>query len=119
MTVNTSMFAPSSLDRLINRVPHHDGPEVLVPNVMIVLMPGLFCLTIFRAPRIRSCTASFSNSSVLSMSMNFRPYALITCWYAPASADADEQFGPSLFPDQPPKEISTSPPLARMVLIAC
>src|SRR6266540_4548212 len=84
-------------------------------------IPGLFCLTIFRAPRIRSCTASFSNSSMfsMSMSMNFSPYALMTCWYAPASADALEQLGPSLLPDQPPKEISTSPPLDRMVLIAC
>src|SRR6266508_1122515 len=47
----------------------------------------------------------------------FGPYALITCWYAPASALALLQFGPSLLPDQPPKEISTSPPPDRIALI--
>src|SRR6266508_643953 len=119
MMVNTSMFAPSAAAWLISRVPQKLGPVVDVPKVTIVLIPGLFCLTILRAPRIRSCTVAFSNSSVfsMSMSMNFRPYALITCWYAPASALADEQFGPSLLPLHPPKEISTSPPLARTVLM--
>src|SRR6266540_3218491 len=121
MMVNTSMLAPSAAAWLTSRVPQNVGPVVLVPNVMIVLIPGLFCLTIFRAPRIRSCTASFSNSSMfsMSMSMNFSPYALMTCWYAPASALALLQFGPSLLPDQPPKEISTSPPPDRIALIVC
>src|SRR6476620_8171586 len=82
-------------------------------------MPGLFALTILRAPRTRSCTASDSNSSVFSMSMSmyFRLYALITCWYAAASALALEQFGPSLLPLHPPKEISTSPPAERIELM--
>ncbi len=78
-------------------------------------------MTIFSAPRIRSWTASFSNSSVfsISMSMYFSPYASITFWYAAASASADSQFGPSLLPLQPPNEISTSPPLPRISSIAC
>src|SRR6266498_1695692 len=98
--VYTSMFAPRALDWSISRRPHHVGPVVDVPNVMIVLIPGLFCLTIFSAPRIRSCTSSLSNSSVFSMSMSIalRLYALMTCWYAPASAEAELQLGPSLFP---------------------
>src|SRR5512139_2728958 len=119
MIVNTSTFVPFAAAWLIRRVPHQVGPVVDVPNVRMVLIPGLFCLTIFNASRILSCTASLSNSSVFSMStsMNLRLYALITCWYAPASADALEQFGPSLLPLQPPNEISTSPPLARMALM--
>src|SRR5215207_806640 len=119
MIVKLSMFAPSAAAWVMSRLPHQVGPVVLVPNVMIVLMPGLFCLTIFNAPRIRSCTTAFSNSSLFSMSMSmyFRLYALITCWYAPARACALVQFGPSLLPLQPPNEICTSPPADRIALI--
>src|SRR2546430_1751 len=119
--VYTSMFAPSALDWSISRVPHQVGPVVDVPKVMIVLIPGLFCLTSFRAPRIRSCTTSLSNSSVFSMSMSIALslYALITCWYAPASAAEEEQLGPSLLPLQPPKEMTMSPPAPRIALMFC
>src|SRR5581483_3704024 len=55
----------------------------------------------------------------MSMSMYFRLYAVMTCWYAPARSAALPQFGPSLLPDQPPKEISMSPPAALIALIAC
>src|SRR6266545_2933405 len=60
-------------------------------------------------------------SSVFSMSMSIalRLYALTTCWYAPASAEAELQFGPSLLPLQPPKEITMSPPAARIALMFC
>jgi hypothetical protein len=83
-------------------------------------MPGLFCLTIFSAPRIRSWTVSFSNSSVFSMSMSIadRPKASITSWYAPASASGDSQFGPSLLPLHPPNDGTMSPPAARISSIA-
>src|SRR3954470_11823071 len=41
----------------------------------------------------------------------------MTFWYAPASADADEQCSPSLLPLKPPKETMTSPPAPRIALI--
>ncbi len=41
----------------------------------------------------------------------------MTCCTAPAKAAAVEQFGPSLLPDQPPKEIWTWPPAALMALM--
>src|SRR3954451_12105567 len=43
----------------------------------------------------------------------------MTCWYAPASAWAVEQFGPSLLPCQPPKDGTMSPPAERIALIVC
>src|SRR5690348_12632538 len=43
----------------------------------------------------------------------------MTFWYAPASAFASPHAGPSLLPCQPPNEISTSPPAARIALIVC
>src|SRR5262245_37605474 len=42
----------------------------------------------------------------------------MTFWYAPASAEAEVHFSPSLLPDQPPNDGMTSPPAARMLLIA-
>ena len=88
---------------------------VEVPKVTTILTPGLFCLTIFRPLRIRSWTVSFSNSSVFSMSKSIAagPTALMTCWHrAGEGAPGVEQFGPSLLPDQPPKETWTLPPAA-------
>src|SRR6185369_2811679 len=41
----------------------------------------------------------------------------MTFWYAPASADADVHFSPSLLPLQPPKDTMTSPPAPRIALI--
>src|SRR4051812_17363972 len=43
----------------------------------------------------------------------------MTVWYAPASALASRQLGPSLLPSQPPNETSTSPPAARIASIVC
>ena len=70
MMVKTSTFAASARAWLISRLPQKLGPVVLVPNVTIVFTDGLFCLMILSAFRIRSCTASLSNSSVFSMSMS-------------------------------------------------
>src|SRR3954453_3017911 len=53
----------------------------------------------------------------MSMSIAFRPKVLITFWYAPASASALEQFGPSLLPCQPPIDGTTLPPAALMALM--
>src|SRR5882757_10402340 len=119
MMVNTSMLAPSAEARSMSRLPQEVGPVVDVPKVMIVRRLGLLALTIGRAFRMRSWTTSFSNSSVFSMSMSIAlsPYALITCWYAPASASGVEQFGPSLLPLQPPIEGTMSPPAARTELM--
>src|SRR5215475_14180995 len=41
----------------------------------------------------------------------------MTFWYAPASAEADEQCSPSLLPLYPPKDTTTSPPAERIALI--
>ena len=41
----------------------------------------------------------------------------MTFWYAPASAEADEQCSPSLLPLYPPKDTTTSPPAPRIALI--
>jgi hypothetical protein len=41
----------------------------------------------------------------------------MTRWYALASSPAVLQFSPSLLPDQPPNETTTSPPAARMALM--
>src|SRR6266540_104858 len=41
----------------------------------------------------------------------------MTFWYAPASAAAVEHFSPSLVPAHPPKDTTTSPPLARILLM--
>src|SRR6266540_6099433 len=41
----------------------------------------------------------------------------MTFWYAPASADADEHFSPSLLPLHPPNDTITSPPAPRIALI--
>src|SRR4051812_46151235 len=49
MIVKTSTFAPSAAAWLIRRVPQNVGPVVPVPNVRMVLMPGLLALTVLRA----------------------------------------------------------------------
>src|ERR1700730_14172005 len=115
------MLTPSALDWLIRRVAQYAGPVVLVPKVTATLVFGLFCLTICSPPRIRSWTTAFSNSSVFSMSKSTTagPTPLMTCWTAPAKSDDDEQFGPSLLPDQPPKEIWTLPPASLMAEMVC
>src|SRR5882757_8189429 len=43
--------------------------------------------------------------------------ALMTCCTAAAYAEAEEQLGPSLLPDQPPNEICTWPPAALIALM--
>jgi hypothetical protein len=55
----------------------------------------------------------------MSTSNAFSDSALMTFWYAAASSPALLQLSPSLFPDQPPTETTTSPPFERIVLIAC
>ncbi len=55
----------------------------------------------------------------MSKSTTAGPTALMTCCTAPAKADDEEQFGPSLLPDQPPKETCTLPPAPLMAEIVC
>ena len=43
----------------------------------------------------------------------------MTCWYAPASACAEEQFGPSLLPLQPPNEDLDVAAGRRIALMVC
>src|SRR5262249_23086112 len=109
---------PRSLDRWMNRAPWAFGPLVSVPIVMTTFTLGLFCLMILTAPRIRSWTVLFSNSSVFSMSRSIAVNlpALITFWYAAARFVAFEQVGPSLLRDQPPIDGMASPPAARIWL---
>src|SRR5438445_181608 len=93
-------------------------PDGVVPNVMMVLIPALFCLTIFSASMTRWRTVALPHSVFsMSMSIALSEYALMTFWYAPASALALEQNSPSLLPDQPPTDTVTSPPFARIRLI--
>lgn len=51
------------------------------------------------------------------MSSALRLKASMTFWYAPASAFSSAQALPSLSPEKPPTEMTTSPPAARMALI--
>src|ERR1041385_4859010 len=53
----------------------------------------------------------------MSMSMAFSAYALITFWYAAASAAALPQVCPSHGPAAPPNETATLPPAPRMLLM--
>src|SRR5688500_10477129 len=55
----------------------------------------------------------------MSKSTTAGPTALMTCCTAAANAAGVAQLGPSLLPDQPPKEICTLPPAALIWLIAC
>src|ERR671917_196363 len=57
----------------------------------------------------------------MSMSIDLSENVSITFWYAPASASAVAQFGPSLLPLQPPIDGTTSPPAARIaaMVLAC
>ena len=119
MTVQPSLASPAAAPFLMRSLPLASGPFGVVPMVTYVTMPGLLVLTIFSALTTRCRTVAFENSvSSMSMSSAFRWYALITFWYAPASAEALEHFSPSLLPLQPPTETTTSPPAARMDLIA-
>src|SRR5690606_20303264 len=55
----------------------------------------------------------------MSKSTTAGPTALMTCCTALAKACGVAQFGPSLLPCQPPKEIWTLPPFDLIVLMAC
>src|SRR4051812_10586473 len=118
MMVQPSLSSPAAAPLLMRSVPLESGPLGVVPNVMNVLRPALLAFTVLSAPMTRWRTVELENSvASMSMSIAFSLYAVMTFWYAPASADADEHFSPSLLPLQPPKDTTTSPPAARMALI--
>src|SRR2546430_1699926 len=120
MIVKMSTAPPDAAAFLISCWPHQFGPLVVVPNVTIVFTPEFFPLTIFNASMTFCWVASLSISvDSMSMSIALNLNALITVWYAPASAAALPQNSPSLLPAQPPIDGSTSPPaerIAEMVL---
>src|SRR2546430_6813315 len=118
MMPHTSFASPAAAPLWIRSTPVPSGPSVAVPIVMIVLTPGLFVLMVFNASTTRWRTVALENSvASMSMSIALRLYALMTFWYAPASADADEQCSPSLLPLKPPIDTMTSPPAPRIALI--
>src|SRR5690242_5315774 len=115
MIVQPSTVRPLAAARLIML---ESGPVRSLGNVTYTTIPGLLALMVFSASIVRCWSVPLEYTlPSMSMSSAFRPYALITAWYAPASAPALPQDCSSQLPDAPPEDTTTSPPAARMLLM--
>src|SRR3954454_11725596 len=119
MMLTRSRLTPASLADLTTLRPSEVRPVGSTGSVSEILRPGLLLWSVFRACERRAIVVGSAMAAPsMSKSAYLRPYALTTASYSAATcADVLHAWASSM-PDAPPKEILTSPPPLRILVIS-
>src|SRR6266545_540957 len=119
MMFTVSIRAPAAFAALTTLSPLASSPLGRTGRVSVIFRPGLAADRRASACERRLIEAGSATAAPsMSKSTNFSLYALITAWYSPVRLATSAHAWASSMPLAPPKEIFTSPPAARILLIS-